>query len=136
MFPCHHQTVMAFLIKWIMDPLEYKWHYNADKEAIMAMTTTVIHTYSYLGRMHGVEEPDISLVPTVILEAPPMPPLAPWDLPRSPFPDIKIEPMSPELPSIEILPSLVIPGIELSPTTTPMMMDASLCTLSTIRASL
>ena len=47
---------MAFLVEWIMDPPKYKWYYDADKEAIMATTTAVVHTYFYLGRMHGLEE--------------------------------------------------------------------------------
>ena len=70
----------------------------------MAVATAVVHIYFHLGRMHEVVEPDPPLAPAVIFEAPPAQPLALWDLPLSPLPDIKIEPMSPSLPSMEILP--------------------------------
>ena len=68
---------MAFPVEWIMDPPEYEWHYDACKEAIMATTTTVVHTYFYFGRMYRFEEPDLPPVPTVIPETPSAQPLAP-----------------------------------------------------------
>ena len=54
-----------------------------------------------------------------------MQPLAPWDFSLSPLPDIKMEPMSPGLPFIEILHSLAIPIIELSSTVTLVPMAVS-----------
>ena len=101
----------------------------------MPTTTTVVHTYFYLGRMHGLEEPNVPLALAVIPEARPMPPLAPWDLPLSPLPNIKMKPMSLRLPSVESLALPAIPVIELSSTATPIMMDASPPNPSTIRAS-
>ena len=95
---------MAYLVKWIMDPLEYEWFFNVGGNTIMAMTTTVVHTYFHLGRMHKVVEVDIPLAPVVIPEALLSPPLAPWDLLLSTLPDFDMEPMSPGLPSVEILP--------------------------------
>ena len=101
-----------------MDPPEYEWYYNADEEAIVAMTTIVVHTYFYLGRMHGVEEPDIPPILAVIPEAPLMQPLAPWDFPLSLLSDIGMEPISPGLPSIKILPPLAVLIIKMSSTVT------------------
>ena len=60
-----------------MDLPEYDWYYDAGEEAIVATITTIVHTYFFLGCMHGVEELDLPLVPAVILEAPPTLPLAP-----------------------------------------------------------
>ena len=60
-----------------MDPPEYEWFYDADEEAIISTTATVVHTYFYLSHMYGVEKPDTLLVPVVILEASPTQPLAP-----------------------------------------------------------
>ena len=89
-----------------MDPPEFEWAYNEDAHAIMATTTTVVHTYFHLGCMHEMVEPDPPLAPAVIAEAPPAQPLAPWDFPMSPLPNVEMELMSPSLPSMEILPQL------------------------------
>ena len=61
---------MAHPVEWIMDPLEHVWSYDKGTNTIMVATTTVVHTYINLGRMHEVAEPDIPLAPTVIPEAP------------------------------------------------------------------
>ena len=91
---------MAHPVEWIMDPLEYEWFYDTDMDAIMVTTTTIVHTYFHLGRIHGLVEPDISPALIVILEAPLAPLLAPWDLSLSPLPNIEMEPISPGLPLV------------------------------------
>ena len=91
----------------------------------MATTTTVVHTYIHLGRIHEVVEPDIPLAPAVIPEALLEQPLGPWDFPLSILLEIKMELVSPRLLSVEILPPLAIPIIKLSSTTTPIPMAAS-----------
>lgn len=58
---------MAFLVEWIMDPSEYEWYYDANEKAIMATTTMVVHAHFFLGRMHGLEEPDVPSAPAIIL---------------------------------------------------------------------
>ena len=108
-----------------MDPPEYEWFYDVGANAIMVTTTTVVHIYFQLGRMHKVVEPNVLLAPAVIPEAPPTQPLAPWDFSLYPLLDIEIEPISPGLPSVEILPQLAISIIELSSTTTLVLMAAS-----------
>ena len=91
----------------------------------MATTTTVVYTFFYLGGMHGVDELDVPPALVVILEAPPTPPLDPWDVPLSPLPDIEMEPMSLVLPSLEILPLPIVPVVKLSSNVTPVMMVVS-----------
>ena len=56
---------------------------------------------------------------------PPASPLALWDLSLSLLPGIEMEAMFPRLPSAEVLPPPIVPVIELSSSTTPMMMDSS-----------
>ena len=92
---------------------------------MVATTTMVVHAFFYVGRMHGVDEPDVPPAPASIPEAPPIPPLAPWDLPVSLLPDIEMEPMSLELPFVEILPPPVVLVVELSSTTTLVMIVVS-----------
>ena len=70
----------------------------------MVTTTTVVHSYFHLSRMHEVVELDPLLAPTVIPEAPPAQLLAPWDFPMSHLRNVEMDPMSPGLPSMEILP--------------------------------
>ena len=80
----------------------------------------------HLGRMHEIVAPEPPFaVAADIPEAPPVPPLAPWDFPLSPLPNVEMEPMSPGLPSMEILPPPVIPVIDLSSALTPTPMNAS-----------
>ena len=52
---------MAHPVEWIIDPPEYEWFYAAGANVIVVMTTTVLHTYFHLGRMHEVAEPDLPL---------------------------------------------------------------------------
>ena len=68
---------MVHPVKWIMDPLEYEWTYDAGAQAIVAMTTIVVRIYCHLGRMHEVVELDPPLALTIIPEAPPAQPIAP-----------------------------------------------------------
>ena len=72
--------------------------------AIVATTTMVVHTYFHPNHMHEVAKLDIPLAPAVLDEALPTPLVAPWDLPLLPLPNFEMEPMSPRLPSVEILP--------------------------------
>ena len=79
----------------------------------------------HLGCMHKVAEPNVPLAPANILEAPPAPPLALWDLPLLPLPNFKMEPISPGLLLVGILPQPAILVIELSSLTAPMIVAAS-----------
>ena len=72
---------------------QYKWYYDAEEDAIMATTTTVVHTYFYLG--HKVVEPNIPPAASVIPKASSAQPLASWDFPLLPLLDIEMEPTSP-----------------------------------------
>ena len=86
---------MAHPVEWIIDLLEHVWSYNEGTNTIVATTTTVVHTYINLSCMREVVEPNVPLAIVVIPKAPPSQPLAPWDFPLSPLPDIGIEPMFP-----------------------------------------
>ena len=107
-----------------MDLSGYEWSYDVSTNAIVTMTTTVVHTYFHLGHMHEITEPNVPLAPANTPEALPAPPLALWDLPLSQLTNFKMKPMSLALPSVEILPQLAIPVIELSSTATLMMVAA------------
>ena len=87
-----------------MDPLKHAWFYDVSTNIIVATTTTVVRMYMQLSRMHEVAEPDVPLAFVVIPEALLGQPLSPWDFPLSSLLDIDMEPMYPELPSIEIQP--------------------------------
>ena len=108
-----------------MDPPEYEWSYDIGTNAIVATTTTVIRTYLYLSRMHKIADPDVPLALVDILELLPTPSLAPWNLSLLPLPNFKIESMSPGLLSVKILPQPAVSVIELSSTTTPVMVATS-----------
>ena len=77
----------------------------------------VVRTYFYPSRIHeGVEvdvPPTSANVPATYLGQP----LGPWDFPLEPLPNVKMEPMSLELPATEPPPQPTILVIELSTTT-------------------
>ena len=100
-----------------MNPPHCEWSYNENAQAIVAMTTTVVHTYLYPGRMYEGVEADVPLAPADVLVAYLGQPLGPWNFPPEPLLDIEMEPMSPELLAAEPPPQPVIPMIELSTTT-------------------
>ena len=108
-----------------MDPLEYESFYDVDANSIVAMTTTIVHTYFYLGCMHKVAKPAPPLALAIILEAPLAQPVAPWDFPLSPLPDIEMESVPLGLHSVEILSQPTISAIELSSTATLVPKAAS-----------
>ena len=60
-----------------MDPPKHEWYYDTNEDGIVATTTMVVHTFFYLGQMHGVDELDVPLALVVIPEASPVPPLDP-----------------------------------------------------------
>ena len=84
---------MAHLVEWIVDPPEFEWAYDEDAHAMVATSTMVVHIYFHLSRMHEVVEPDPPLASAIIPKACLAQPLAPWDFPMSPLPNIEMEPI-------------------------------------------
>ena len=108
-----------------MDPPKHKWYDGVKGDVIMAMTTTVVHSFFYHGQMHGMDEPYVPPVPVVIPKAQPAPPLDPQDVSLSLLLGIEMEPISPRLSSLEILPLLVVSAVELSSIVASVMMVVS-----------
>ena len=68
---------MAQLVEWTMDPPQCEWTYDEGAQAIVATTTMLVHTYFYPSHVREEVEPDISLAPAIIIEAPLRQPLGP-----------------------------------------------------------
>ena len=51
---------MAHPVEWSLDPPHCEWMYDEGAQAIVVMTTMVVRTYFYLGRMHEGVEFDVS----------------------------------------------------------------------------
>ena len=70
----------------------------------------VVRTYFYPGCVRGEVKLDIPLALAIIPEAPLGQTLGPRDFLPEPLPDIEMELMSPELPTVELQPQSTIPA--------------------------